>query len=286
VRNAAGVTADQARALATLWQTEQAQLAHSRTVLSLQLTNITQQQLQTMRAYLQAQQSEVGVTASVASELAIAFPDLTNAQVNRLVALTRSAGQELTDSLTQYEQATPAAIAAQRTAIWQQLGSGIPRLTGRVITAGHAVFIDARSLLAHASDNRLGLAQRHEQALTTIMNPVVATGRWIGTGGTVAWEGIRGRYNDPLAIQNITINELTADTVIITWETNRITRSKLNWGDSFSYGNEVFNDTFTATHSVELTDLTPNTNYFFEVLATDIAGDQTFDAYYGFTTEE
>jgi len=116
------------------------------------------------------------------------------------------------------------------------------------------------------------------------LRPVVTSARWIGIGARVAIEGFRGHYDQPLAITDVVITTLEPTRAVVSWNTNRTTRGKVNYGPSISYGEEIFVDDLATVHQAELTNLAPNTKYYFEVLATDLNEAQTFDAYYGFTT--
>ncbi|MDP3685796.1 MAG: fibronectin type III domain-containing protein, partial [bacterium] len=115
----------------------------------------------------------------------------------------------------------------------------------------------------------------------------------IGLGTRLAVEVFQGRHEEPLRISNVGITTVTSTSAIIAWETNRSTRGQVNWGETPSYGalqgtegGQLFADAPTTSHSIALENLTPTKKYYFEVLATDLNGQQSFDAYYSFTTLE
>lgn len=160
----------------------------------------------------------------------------------------------------------------------------LPRLAGRVILGLHTVQEQTLQLFTAARKQRTQLATKNEQRLARLLEPVTHAVRWIGVGARVALEGIRGRYNEQLRITDVAIGEATSTSAVISWKTNRVSRGKVNYGPSISYGEEALESSFTANHSMLLENLQPNTKYYFEVLATDLSGATTFDAYYGFAT--
>ena len=89
--------------------------------------------------------------------------------------------------------------------------------------------------------------------------------------------------NAPTAISNLRIASLSPTSAVVEWNTNHLTRlTKVNYGPDTSYGQSVISTELSDFHSVTLTDLTPNTTYYFEVMNQN--GDYVFDAYYTLTT--
>lgn len=166
----------------------------------------------------------------------------------------------------------------------ETLQNVLPKATGRAVVAWKTFQNRATRLLIAGRKNRSQVASNNEAIIARSLQPVTRAARWIGVGVRVALEGMRGKYEQRLQITNVAINAASPDSAAITWKTNRVSKGKLNYGQTISYGQEAFEQVFATDHKIELQGLQPGTKYYFEVLATDIDGGQTFDAYYGFTT--
>ncbi|MEK7659600.1 MAG: fibronectin type III domain-containing protein, partial [Patescibacteria group bacterium] len=78
----------------------------------------------------------------------------------------------------------------------------------------------------------------------------------------------------PPVISNIATPIITANSAVVTWRTSELALTALDYGLSTLYGVEVGTSTtdFNTTHSVTLTNLQPNTIYYYQITATDEAG--------------
>ena len=77
-----------------------------------------------------------------------------------------------------------------------------------------------------------------------------------------------------LSLSNISVSR-TINTAIITWNTDRNTSSRVEYGPTASYGSNTAEDPNLVTaHSVELFGLTGNTVYHFRVRSRDAAGNE------------
>ncbi len=86
-------------------------------------------------------------------------------------------------------------------------------------------------------------------------------------------------------ITNITSNELTHESVKITWSTNKPADSQVEYGVTTSYGLLSTLDTTQVTaHSVTLAGLSANTTYHFRVQSRDRAGNLAISSDSTFTT--
>ncbi|MBS3817012.1 MAG: S8 family serine peptidase [Candidatus Thermoplasmatota archaeon] len=91
----------------------------------------------------------------------------------------------------------------------------------------------------------------------------------------------------PPTISNVasTVNGVDAT---ITWDTDEDSTSKVYYGGSTSLGAEKFNESLVTGHSVDLSGLAENTQYYFKVESTDISGNTAVDdnggSLYTFTT--
>ncbi len=83
-------------------------------------------------------------------------------------------------------------------------------------------------------------------------------------------------------ISNITVSNITRDSATITWTTDQLSDSTVEYGESASYGSVATNPMHTTTHSIILTGLIPSTNYHFKITSknsygfSSSSGDNTF----------
>ncbi len=86
----------------------------------------------------------------------------------------------------------------------------------------------------------------------------------------------------PPIISNIQVINITTTSVTITWETDELATSILYYGETDSYGSQVDNNNFLTSHSVDLANLIPDTEYHFKIWVRDSnfnpaeSADQTF----------
>lgn len=86
----------------------------------------------------------------------------------------------------------------------------------------------------------------------------------------------------PPVITNVQVNNITRTSATITWTTNEISTSVIN----YSPGSLTFSDnTLVSSHSVTLTGLTPATQYTFSVSSADKAGNTSTSTGYNFKTD-
>jgi len=89
----------------------------------------------------------------------------------------------------------------------------------------------------------------------------------------------------PPFISKIGVIPVNAISVTITWQTNEFADSLVKYGtQSGNYIYQVYDSTFTTTHSITLTNLQPNTTYYFVANSTDASGNSAESAEYSFTT--
>jgi len=89
--------------------------------------------------------------------------------------------------------------------------------------------------------------------------------------------------SDALAVSNIQVSNVTTNSAVITWTTNKPATSRVIYdttsrpsiasasAPNYGYANstQTFNGTnWVTTHSVTVTGLSPNTKYFFRVIST------------------
>ena len=108
-----------------------------------------------------------------------------------------------------------------------------------------------------------------------------------GTGYTFTTTA--GGDETPPEITNIAAGTPTYNSVTITWTTNELSSSLVDFGTSTSYGTTQGNSADSVTsHSVTLTGLTPSTAYYYRVKSIDTSGnlvsDDNSEAGHTFTT--
>jgi len=73
-------------------------------------------------------------------------------------------------------------------------------------------------------------------------------------------------YGDYPIISNIVVSDTTPVSVTITWQTDELSDSQIEYGETSSYGSETTrNSTLVTNHSVEITGLNPGKEYHFRV---------------------
>lgn len=78
-------------------------------------------------------------------------------------------------------------------------------------------------------------------------------------------------------IDSLTISNVTPYSVTISWNTNVDTETLMNWGTTTAYGQKRGNATVGKIHSVTIDNLEDNTEYHYQILAHDQAGNEVAD---------
>lgn len=79
-------------------------------------------------------------------------------------------------------------------------------------------------------------------------------------------------------ISSVTATVTSPTTATIAWTTNHAATSKVNYGTTTSYGSELSDTTTTVSHSLNLTNLTPNTTYHYQITSVGNSTATTSDA--------
>lgn len=97
----------------------------------------------------------------------------------------------------------------------------------------------------------------------------------------------KGLINDtrsPL-ITNVTVTNITNNSATITWNTDEIADSVVNYGEASRVYTEIASDPlFVINHTIALTPLSPGTNYYFVVNSTDRSDNSAESSEYSFAT--
>lgn len=97
--------------------------------------------------------------------------------------------------------------------------------------------------------------------------------------------GCENSNADTPEIKNVEISNITNNSAIITWDTDKNSTSLVKYGLNESYGFEELNETFAIKHLIKLTELESNTKYHFAVNSTDESNNTNQSKDYTFTTK-
>jgi peroxiredoxin len=81
--------------------------------------------------------------------------------------------------------------------------------------------------------------------------------------------GVSVQGDPATSISNLTVSDVTATSVLISWSTNNSANSVVEYGTTSGYGSTKTSDSLTTSHSVTIDGLTANTTYHFRVKSTD-----------------
>ncbi|MTI88828.1 MAG: PKD domain-containing protein [Balneolaceae bacterium] len=87
-------------------------------------------------------------------------------------------------------------------------------------------------------------------------------------------------------ISSVSASAITETEATISWTTDENADSQVNYGETTSYGSSSGSGTYVTSHSVTLTGLTASTEYFYQVVSVDEAGNVAVDETYSFTTAD
>ena len=97
-----------------------------------------------------------------------------------------------------------------------------------------------------------------------------------------------GPDNTPPVISNVASSEITSSSAKITWDTDELSDSVVNYGTTTALGSTESDATMVTSHSITLTELSASTTYYYEVKSTDSSSNTAVDdnngSYYTFTT--
>ena len=88
----------------------------------------------------------------------------------------------------------------------------------------------------------------------------------------------------PPVISNIAAGNITSSNAVITWTTDELSNSVVEYGLTTAYGSTTSDATNVTSHSISLTGLSASTLYHYRVKSTDAAGNTTTSADNTFTT--
>ena len=83
-------------------------------------------------------------------------------------------------------------------------------------------------------------------------------------------------------ISSVLVTEITGDTATISWITDEPGTSSVHYGISSSLGQSASSSAFKSEHSITITNLKPQTSYYFAVESSDLFGNAGIDNNHGF----
>ncbi len=86
----------------------------------------------------------------------------------------------------------------------------------------------------------------------------------------------------PTRITEVHVEKLTATSAVITWKTNHLSTSKVNYGVSKDYGKDIQSNKKVHDHQVEIIGLQPGVTYHYEVMSQ--SKNYVYDANHEFRT--
>lgn len=86
------------------------------------------------------------------------------------------------------------------------------------------------------------------------------------------------------AIENVSATSITNQSATITWDTDELSNSSVNYGTTLALGSYASNSPLVTSHSVPLTALTNFTLYYYNVSSCDSSGNCNTTGPYNFTT--
>lgn len=81
----------------------------------------------------------------------------------------------------------------------------------------------------------------------------------------------------PLTISAVNSGNITNLSATITWDTDELANSTVNYGTNSTVGLIAYDSVLALNHSINLSGLTPNTLYYYEVSSTNADGNTTVD---------
>ncbi|MBS3903526.1 MAG: fibronectin type III domain-containing protein, partial [Anaplasmataceae bacterium] len=149
---------------------------------------------------------------------------------------------------------------------------------------------DGFSLLASITDNSQNFYRHNNLASSTTYYYKVSTktsnNDYSDYSSVVSDQpdGLSGAAAEGPIISNIQAAEVHASWARITWDTDRLSNSKVEYGTSTNYSSQTSTVSLVIGHEIFIDGLTQNSDYNFRVTSVDINNKQTVSDNYTFTT--
>jgi len=178
------------------------------------------------------------------------------------------------------------AIAAGVDTVNKTVGTVTSKTTAIVSTTGKFIAGRVEVFSKAVSSQTAKLATAWQTGRESISKPASEEAQNLATRLKIAISTFMSIVFDkePTRIADIRVEEVSPSSAMIVWETNHFATSKVNYGFSTSYGQEVFSNQRVKEHRFVLKDLEPGKLYYFEVMSQN--KNYAYDAYYTFTTPD
>jgi len=93
-----------------------------------------------------------------------------------------------------------------------------------------------------------------------------------------------GQDTTPPVISDVS-SSVSTSTAVITWKTNELANSRVEYGKTTNYGSLATSSTLTIDHVINLSNLDPSTTYHYRVISTDANNNTATSTDYTFTTQ-
>jgi len=156
-------------------------------------------------------------------------------------------------------------------------------------TDGMTATIDSGTVIRFTSGNFPGNSTKDFTLSVTTGSSAVASAAWTvqvsdsanGSNPTsctgsfsVAISSTPADVNPP-TISNLSVSDVSQTSVKVTWTTDELSTSVVNYGTTTSYGSTASSSSLVTSHNVELTGLSANTTYHYSVQSADADGNTT-----------
>ena len=95
---------------------------------------------------------------------------------------------------------------------------------------------------------------------------------------------LRRNSTPPAITSGPTVSSITTSSATITWTTNEVSNSTVEYGTNTSYGSAMGSSSLVTSHSMTLTGLSSSTTYHYRVISSDLIGNINTSGDYIFTT--
>jgi chitodextrinase len=144
---------------------------------------------------------------------------------------------------------------------------GTPNVSGTLATINFTALAAGTANLTFDFAN--GVTTDTNVAVNGADSLVSATGATITIGTPVPVD------TTPPTISSVSSSGVTTSGAVISWTTNELSSSRVEYGTSISYGTVATDATLRTSHSVTLSGLLPNTTYNYTVRSADAAGNNS-----------
>lgn len=112
-----------------------------------------------------------------------------------------------------------------------------------------------------------------------------ASSAWYTVSG-VAFSVVEAADETPPVISSVSVIDISTSTAKIVWTTDESSTSRVDYGLDNSYGNNEISLVYATSHSIDLSNLSPSTTYYYKVESVDSSSNVATSSDLNFTTED